>query len=89
VIYLEAADDYVNIHTAAGAFLKNKTMSFFEQILDPKIFTRVHRSYIVRVEQIVRIDPYEKETHVLILKLGAKIPVSKAGYVKLKQVLGI
>lgn len=89
VIYLEAADDYVNIHTAAGAFLKNKTMSFFEQILDAKLFTRVHRSYIVRVEQIVRIDPYEKETHILILKSGAKIPVSKAGYAKLKLVLGI
>ena len=89
VIYLEAADDYVNIHTAGGAFLKNKTMSFFEQILDPALFTRVHRSYIVRVEQITRIDPYEKETHILILKSGAKIPVSKAGYAKLKQVLGI
>lgn len=89
VIYLEAADDYVNIHTAAGEFLKNKTMSFFEQILDQKLFTRVHRSYIVRVEQIVRIDPYEKETHILILKSGAKIPVSKAGYAKLKLVLGI
>ncbi|RYE32263.1 MAG: response regulator [Sphingobacteriaceae bacterium] len=89
VIYLEAADDYVNIHTATGEFLKNKTMSFFEQILDPTLFTRVHRSYIVRVEQIVRIDPYEKETHILILKSGAKIPVSKAGYAKLKLVLGI
>ncbi len=89
VIYLEAADDYVNIHTANGAFLKNKTMSFFEQILDPNLFTRVHRSYLVRVEQITRIDPYEKETHILILKSGAKIPVSKAGYAKLKLVLGI
>jgi two-component system LytT family response regulator len=89
IIYLEAADDYVNINTAGGAFLKNKTMSFFEQILDPALFTRVHRSYIVRVEQITRIDPYEKETHILILKSGAKIPVSKAGYAKLKQVLGI
>ncbi len=89
VIYLEAADDYVNIHTATGEFLKNKTMSFFEQILDPNLFTRVHRSYLVRVEQIVRIDPYEKETHILILKSGAKIPVSKAGYAKLKLVLGI
>ncbi|RYE16185.1 MAG: LytTR family transcriptional regulator, partial [Sphingobacteriaceae bacterium] len=89
VLYLEAADDYVNIHTAAGAFLKNKTMNFFEQILDPNLFTRVHRSYLVRVEQITRIDPYEKETHILILKSGAKIPVSKAGYAKLKLVLGI
>lgn len=89
VLYLEAADDYVNIHTANGAFLKNKTMSFFERILDPNFFTRVHRSYLVRVEQITRIDPYEKETHILILKSGAKIPVSKAGYAKLKLVLGI
>jgi len=89
VLYLEAADDYVNIHTANGAFLKNKTMSFFEQILDPNLFTRVHRSYLVRVEQITRIDPYEKETHILILKSGAKIPVSKSGYAKLKLVLGI
>jgi len=40
-------------------------------------------------EQITRIDPYEKDAHLAILKSGAKIPVSKTGYVKLKQVLGI
>jgi two-component system LytT family response regulator len=89
VIYLEADDDYVSIHTAEGSFLKNKTMSFFEQTLDPGQFVRVHRSYILAVQQITRIDPYEKDAHLAILRSGAKIPVSKTGYVKLKAVLGI
>jgi two-component system LytT family response regulator len=87
--YLAADDDYVSIYTAEGSFLKNKTMSFFEQTLDARHFARVHRSYIVSVAQITRIDPFEKDAHVAILKSGTRIPVSKAGYVKLKQVLGI
>lgn len=89
VQYLEADDDYVSIHTHEGSYLKNKTMSFFEQTLDASQFVRVHRSYIVSVQQITRIDPYEKDSHIAILKSGAKIPVSKTGYVKLKTVLGI
>ena len=89
VLYLQADDDYVSIITAEGSYLKNKTMSFFEQTLDANQFVRVHRSYIVSVQEITRIDPYEKDSHLAILKSGAKIPVSKTGYVKLKQVLGI
>lgn len=89
VQYLAADDDYVSVYTAEGSFLKNKTMNFFEQMLDPRQFVRVHRSYIIAITQITRIDPYEKDAHLAILKSGAKIPVSKTGYVKLKQVLGI
>ncbi len=89
VEYLEADDDYVSVHTSEGSFLKNKTMSFFEQTLDNSQFVRVHRSYIVKIENITRIDPYEKDAHIAILKSGTKIPVSKTGYAKLKQVLGI
>jgi two-component system LytT family response regulator len=89
VIYLAADDDYVSVFTAEGSYLKNKTMNFFEQMLDPRQFVRVHRSYIIAISQITRIDPYEKDAHLAILKSGAKIPVSKTGYVKLKQVLGI
>lgn len=89
VQYLAADDDYVSVYTAEGSFLKNKTMNFFELMLDPKHFVRVHRSYIIAINQITRIDPYEKDAHLAILKSGAKIPVSKTGYVKLKQVLGI
>ena len=89
VWYLEAADDYVKIHTTEGYFLKNKTMTHFEQSLDPAIFVRSHRSYIVNVQQITRIDPYEKDNHVAVLRSGAKVPVSRSGYAKLKEVLGL
>lgn len=87
--YLEAADDYVKIITQEGSFLKNKTMSFFEQMLDPQQFTRVHRSYILNVNQVTRIDPYEKENHLAILRSGAKVLVSKTGYPRLKSALGL
>ncbi len=87
--YLEAADDYVKIHTKEGSFLKNKTMNHFEQVLDAGHFVRTHRSYIVNVQQITRIDPYEKDNHLALLKSGAQVPVSKTGYSKLKSVLGL
>ena len=89
ILYLEAADDYVKIHTAEGSFLKNKTMNFFEKSLDPASFVRTHRSYIVNIREITRIDPYEKEHYRAVLKSNALIPVSKTGYAKLKEVLGI
>ena len=89
VHYLEAADDYVKIHTKDGAFIKNRTMGNFEQLLDAHQYVRCHRSYIVNVQFITRIDPYEKESYLAILKTGAKVPVSKTGYTKLKQVLGL
>ena len=89
IFYLEAADDYVKVHTKDGSFLKNKTMGHFEQILDPQHFVRTHRSFMLNVQQITRIDPYEKDSHIAILKTGAKVPVSKRGYGKLKMVLGL
>src|SRR5688572_30909494 len=89
VFYLEAADDYVKVHTKDGYYLKNKTMNHFEQTLDPKQFVRCHRSNIVNVQQITRIDPYEKDNHVAVLRSGAKVPVSRNGYGKLREVLGL
>ncbi|MBS1919122.1 MAG: LytTR family transcriptional regulator DNA-binding domain-containing protein [Bacteroidetes bacterium] len=89
IFYLEAADDYVKIHTKEGYFLKNKTMNHFEQVLDAQHFVRSHRSYIINIQQITRIDPYEKDNHVAILRAGNKVPVSRSGYTRLKQVLGL
>jgi two-component system LytT family response regulator len=89
VHYLEAADDFVKVFTKEGYFLKNKTMSHFEQVLDPSQFVRSHRSYIVNLQQITRIDPYEKDNHIAILRSGAKVPVSRNGYPKLKAILGL
>ena len=87
--YLEAADDYVKIVIADGSFLKKRTMNFFEQSLSVYHFVRIHRSYIVNTQLITRIDPYEKDTHIVVLNTGAKLPVSKSGYSKLKEILGI
>lgn len=87
--YLEAADDYVKIHTREGGFLKNRTMGYFEKSFDGQLFVRTHRSYIVNVQQITRIDPYEKENYIAVLKNGAQVPVSKSGFTRLKQVLGL
>lgn len=87
--YFEAADDYVKIFTAEGSFLKKKTMGYFEQSLRSFQFVRIHRSYIVNTQLITRIDAYEKDNHLILLSTGSKLPVSKAGYSKLKEVLGI
>lgn len=89
VHYLEASDDYVKIHTKDGSFIKNRTMSNFEQLLDVHQFVRCHRSYMVNVQFITRIDPYEKESFLAILRSGEKVPVSKTGYGRLKTVLGL
>ncbi|MBC8035317.1 MAG: response regulator [Chitinophagaceae bacterium] len=87
--YIEAADDFVKIFTAEGYFLKNKTMGHLEQVLDPHHFVRCHRSYIVNIQQITRIDPYEKDHHIAILRSGSQVPLSKNGYGKMKGVLGL
>ena len=87
--YIEAEDDFVKVTTQEGSFLKNKTMNFYEQSLDPAQFVRVHRSYIIHINQITKIEPYQKETHLAILRSGQQIPVSKTGYAKLKVILGI
>ena len=68
--YLQADDDYVKIHTKEGSFLKKKTISHFEKVMDASQFVRVHRSYIVQVHQVTRIEPYEKDGHIAILKSG-------------------
>jgi two-component system LytT family response regulator len=87
--YLESADDFVKIHTKSGSFLKNKTMGYFEQTLDPNHFVRTHRSYIVQIAQITRLDPYEKDSFVAVLRSGVKIPVSRSGYPRLRSSLGL
>jgi two-component system, LytTR family, response regulator len=87
--YLEVADDYVKIHTAEGVFLKKKTMQYFEDSLPAAEFIRIHRSYIVNTPLVTRITPYEKDSHLLLLTTGVQLPVSKTGYARLKQVLGI
>ena len=85
--YLEAQDDYVMVYTEEGKYLKQWTMKYLEAHLNPGQFIRIHRSYLVHIPQIVQLELYEKGTYLLMLKSGAKLPVSQAGQARLKQVL--
>jgi two-component system, LytTR family, response regulator len=85
--YVEAQDDYVMIYHSAGKALKQQTMKSCEDNLPKADFVRIHRSYIVKVEEIKRIEPYGKDNHVAILQSGDKLPVSRSGYKHLKEEL--
>ena len=85
--WLEAQDDYVMINSSEGKYLKQKTMKYFEDHLDPDDFIRIHRSYIVKIKEIKQIELLEKESYQVKLKEGKSLPVSKTGYAKLKEVL--
>jgi two-component system LytT family response regulator len=89
VSYFAAEDDYISIHTGEGKFLKKMTMKHLEESLDPGKFARIHRSFLVNLQEVSGIEPYEKDSFLLRLRTGAKIPVSKTGYVRLRQVLGL
>ena len=88
ILYLEANDDYVKIVIDNGSFLKKSTLGQLEQSLNPAQFVRVHRSYLIPVTQLHKIEPYEKDGHIARLHCGAKVLVSKSGLAKLKSVLG-
>ncbi len=86
VKYIEAQDDYVKIVTHDGSYLKQNRMKYYEEHL-PDSFVRVHRSYIVNFNEIKEIALIEKDTHVVVLKNGEKISVSKNGYTKLREMI--
>jgi len=85
ITHFEAYDDYVIIHSDGQRFIKQKTMQFYDQHLDPKKFIRIHRSWIVNVECIDQIMLWEKETYMVKLKDGSELRASRAGYKRLKE----
>ena len=64
-------------------------MAYYEQTLDAQTFVRVHRSYMIHIKQITRIEPIDKEQHVALLRNGSRVPISRSGYQKLRVVLGM
>lgn len=89
VSHIEAYDDYVKIHSGNTFYLKKKTMNYYEQVLDTTNFIRVHRSFILNIDFLTRIDAAEKGSYHALLKNGDKIPLSKTGYSKLKELLNL
>jgi len=85
--YAEAQDDYVALATQGRKHLKQQAIASLEACLDPASFVRIHRSYIVNLERVARIEPYGKDSRLAILTDGTRLPVSRAGYARLKSLL--
>jgi two-component system, LytTR family, response regulator len=86
--YAESQDDYVSLHSQGKSYLKEQTISSLEAALDPERFVRIHRSVIVNLERVAKIEPYAKDSRVAVLSDGAQLPVSRAGYERLRALLG-
>jgi two-component system LytT family response regulator len=87
--FLEAYDDYVKVHHKGKVHLKKKTMNYFEKTLDPKQFIRIHRSFILNIQELTRIESFEKNSYSAIIRSGKRIPISRTAYGPLKESLGI
>lgn len=85
--FAEAQDDYVSLASGGKKHLKQQTIASLEASLDPDSFVRIHRSYLVNLERVARIEPYGKDSRLAILQDGTRLPVSRAGYARLKALL--
>ena len=89
IIYIEAMDDYVKIFTRNGMFMKKQTLAFYEKQLEEKSFVRIHRSILLNSKELYRIEPGEKDQYLAITKSGKKLSLSRQGYSRLRDKLGI
>jgi two-component system, LytTR family, response regulator len=85
--WIEAQDDYVAIRADGKTHLKPTTLAEISTGLDPKRFVRIHRSYVLHIEKLAKIEVMAKESRVAVLKDGKELPVSKAGYARLKEMM--
>ncbi len=85
--FAEAQDDYVALSTEGKKHLKQQTISSLEKDLDPSRFLRIHRSYLVNLERVTKIEPYSRDNHVVVLSDGSQLPVSRSGYARLRAFL--
>jgi len=85
--YVEAQDDYVAFKADGRLHLKDQTLGAVEAQLEPTRFVRIHRSYLLNIDRIARVELYAKDSRVAILRDGTKLPVSRAGYARLAKLL--
>ena len=86
--YVQAQDDYVELHSEGRGILKQQTLASLEAQLDPARFIRIHRSFILNLDRLVRLEQQPSESWLAVLQNGKKLPVSKTGYQRLKEILG-
>jgi two-component system LytT family response regulator len=85
--YIEAQDDYVAFHVGGKSHLKEQTLAELEALLGESRFVRIHRSFMVNVDRITRVELYAKDSRVALLRDGTKLPVSRTGYQRLNALL--
>ena len=85
--YIEAEDDYVAVHSGGKRHLKQERLSELAQLLDPVRFIRIHRSFILNIDRLARLETYAKDSRVAILKDGTRLPVSRSGHDRLREIL--
>jgi two-component system LytT family response regulator len=85
--YVEAQDDYVAFKSDGKQYLKDQTLSAVEATLDPSRFVRIHRSFVLNIDRIAKVELYAKDSRMAILRDGTRLPVSRAGYARLSQLL--
>jgi len=85
--YVEAQDDYVAFKSGGRQYLKDQTLTAVERTLDPTRFVRIHRSYVLNLDRIAKVELYAKDSRIAILRDGTRLPVSRAGYARLSELL--
>lgn len=85
IIYVEAQDDYIKIYTPEKSYLKTQRLSNLEKAVPPRRFCRIHRSYLLNIDHLKKIEPYTKDSRLALLKNGAKLPISRSGYSRLME----
>jgi len=86
--YVEAQDDYVCYRAEGKRLLKQQTLADAEAVLDATRFVRIHRSYILNVDRLAKLELYAKDSHAAILRDGTRLPVSRSGYSRLNALIG-
>jgi two-component system LytT family response regulator len=85
--YVEAQDDYVAYKSEGKQYLKDQTLAAAEASLDAQRFVRIHRSFILNIDRISKVELYAKDSRIAILRDGTRLPVSRAGYARLSELL--
>lgn len=85
--YLEAQDDYIGIHSGAKCHLKQQTLTELNSLLDPDQFVLIHRSYVLNINRLTRIELYAKDSRIAVIEGGKQLPISRSGYSRLKELL--
>lgn len=87
ITHIQAQDDYICIYSADNSYLKHQTLGSIGDTLDPGLFLKIHRSYLINIKYLIRIETLSKDSRVAILKTGKKLPISRSGYELLRRYL--